>query len=146
MRLSLCAARLRDAAESPVLGVKCCGSPTQVRRLWDSSKTSESSWSEPAIRSAPRRAFETTPQAGGLLSSSREIGARARAQMSYDGFLLRQVGETGDRAREARAAMNRIADNIFREKVGLWFTIAVVLTIDILLAYRLGTNKGRLFR
>ena len=66
--------------------------------------------------------------------------------MSYDGFLLRQVGETGDRAREARAAMNRIADNIFREKVGLWFTIAVVLTIDILLAYRLGTNKGRLFR
>ena len=95
--------------------------------------------SPPGARSRPHR----RPAAS---SPRRAVGARTRGQNFHHGCSQRQVGETGDRAREARSAMNQIADNIFREKVGLWFTIAVVFTIDVLLAYRLGTNKGRLFR
>jgi hypothetical protein len=55
------------------------------------------------------------------------------------------VVETGERAREARSAMNYLANNILREKVTLAVVILVLVAIDTFFAYRLCTNKGKLF-
>ncbi|KAJ8608251.1 hypothetical protein CTAYLR_009487 [Chrysophaeum taylorii] len=92
---------------------------------------------EEVLESATKTVAETERVAAATLGQLQDQGSQLERAET-------RIGETEETVREAKSVLRLMAYRIFKEKLRLWLVVLFLFSVDVLLAYRLATNKGRI--